>query len=76
MIFKVHWIVDGLLEVEAETAEQAEAEINAKLQAFIASQPELTGQLGARAIQGQAYLPGEAEAAIGQDLPDGGGHDG
>ena len=76
MIFKVHWIVDGLLEVEAETAEQAEAEINAKLQAFIASQPELTGQLGARAIQGQAYLPGEAEAEIGQDLPDGGGHDG
>lgn len=76
MIFKVHWIIDGLLEVEAETAEQAEAEINAKLQAFIASQPELTGQLGARAIQGQAYLPGEAEAPIGQDLPDGGGHDG
>ena len=76
MIFKVHWIIDGLLEVEAETAEQAEAEINAKLQAFIASQPELTGQLGARAIQGQAYLPGEAEAAIGEDLLDGGGHDG
>ena len=72
MIFKVHWIIDGLLEVEAETAEQAEAEINAKLQAFIAGQPDLTGKLGARAIQGQAYLPGEAEAAIGQDLPDGG----
>ena len=29
MIFKVHWIIDGLAEIEAETKEQAEK--NSKL---------------------------------------------
>ena len=29
MIFKVHWIIDGLAEIEAETKEQAEKKIQA-----------------------------------------------
>ena len=51
---KVHWIIDGTLEIEAKTIEEAEQLVADKLQAFIQGNPELTNELGATAIQGQA----------------------
>ncbi len=51
---KVHWIIDGTLEIEAETIGEAEQLVADKLQAFIQGNPELTNDLGATAIQGQA----------------------
>ena len=54
MIVKVQWIIDGVMEVDAETNEAAEALADEKLRSFIQAHPELTETLGATAIQGHA----------------------
>ncbi len=58
---KVHWIIDGIAELEAENLEEAEKLISAHLNEFVGQQPDLTEKLGARAIQGKAFLPGSEE---------------
>ena len=54
MLVKVQWIIDGVMEIEANTNEAAEAIADEKLRSFINSNPELTEELGASAIQGHA----------------------
>ena len=54
MIVKVQWIIDGIMEIDAETNEAAEALADEKLRNFIQAHPELTETLGATAIQGHA----------------------
>lgn len=54
MIVKVQWIIDGVMEIDAETNEAAEALADEKLRSFIQVHPELTETLGATAIQGHA----------------------
>jgi hypothetical protein len=54
MIVKVQWIIDGVMEIDAETNEAAEALADEKLRNFIQAHPELTETLGATAIQGHA----------------------
>ena len=54
MIVKVQWIIDGVMEIDAETNETAEALADEKLRSFIQAHPELTETLGATAIQGHA----------------------
>ena len=54
MIVKVQWIIDGVMEIDAETSEAAEAHADEKLRSFIQAHPELTETLGATAIQGHA----------------------
>ena len=54
MIVKVQWIIDGVMEIDAETNEAAEAVADEKLRSFIQAHPELTETLGATAIQGHA----------------------
>ena len=54
MIVKVQWIIDGVMEIDAETNEAAEALADEKLRGFIQAHPELTETLGATAIQGHA----------------------
>ena len=54
MKIRVNWIIDGTHEIEAENASEAEQIVADKLQHFIQSHPELTNELGATAIQGQA----------------------
>ena len=56
MRVKVHWIIDGLIEIEAKTNEASEAIADEKLRSFIAANPELTEVLGAVAIQGHAVI--------------------
>ena len=58
---KVHWIIDGIVELETESLEEAEKLISAHLNEFVSQQPNLTEKLGARAIQGKAFLPGSEE---------------
>ena len=58
---KVHWIIDGIVELETESLEEAEKLISAHLNEFVSQQPGLTEKLGARAIQGKAFLPGSEE---------------
>ena len=58
MKVKVHWIIDGVMEIDAETNEAAEVLADEKLRSFINSHPELTENFGATAIQGHAVTDG------------------
>ena len=61
MEVKVHWIIDGIAEMDVETLEEAERKVDEVLRALIADNKELVELLGARAIQGKAYLPGSED---------------
>ena len=54
MKVKVQWIIDGVMEVDADSNEEAEALVDEKLRGFIVANAELTDVLGASAIQGHA----------------------
>ena len=54
MKVKVQWIIDGVMEVDADSNEAAEALVDEKLRGFIVANEELTEVLGASAIQGHA----------------------
>ena len=58
MQVKVHWIIDGVADIEAETPEEAENKVENELSKFMGKNKELSDTLGARAIQGKAYIPG------------------
>ena len=61
MKVKVHWIVDGIAVVESDTQEEAERWVNENLQDLLNKNPDFKEKLGAKAIQGRAYLPGASE---------------
>ena len=61
MQVKVHWIIGGVAEMEAESFEAAEKHIEETIRGLISDKPELLDNLGARAIQGKAYLPGSED---------------
>ena len=68
MDVKVHWIIDGIAEMDVETLEEAEQKVDEVLRAVIAKNKEFVELLGARAIQGKAYLPGsEDDIEVQQD---------
>ena len=58
MQVKVHWIIDGVADIEAETPEDAENKVENELSKFMGKNKKLSDTLGARAIQGKAYIPG------------------
>ena len=53
MKVKVHWVIDGIAEVEAETLEDAEKIVNERLSEFVNNNPEIEKKMGAKAIQGK-----------------------
>ena len=61
MKYKVHWLIDGLIEVEAEDTNNAEKVIKDKIEMFIKNNSIFFEDIGAKAVQGQAYLPGKDE---------------
>ena len=61
MKYKVHWLIDGLVEVEAKDLDTAENVIKAKIENFITNNTKFFEEVGAKAVQGQAYLPGTDE---------------
>ena len=61
MKVKVHWVIDGIAELEAESLEDAEKIVNKKLASFVSNNPDLEEKMGAKAIQGKGYLPGSGE---------------
>ena len=67
MDVKVHWIIDGIAEMDVETLEEAEQKVDEVLRAVIANNKELVELLGARAIQGKAYLPGSEDDIEAQE---------
>ena len=61
MKIKVHWIVDGIAELDADSQEEAEKWVNETLTNILNDNPILKEKLGAKAIQGKAYFPGNSE---------------
>ena len=59
---KVHWVIDGIAEVEADGLEDAEKIVNEKLSDFVKNNPDIEQKMGAKAIQGKGYLPGSEES--------------
>ena len=58
MKYKVHWIIDGLIDVEAESKEDAEKKIQEELETYVKNSEKLMNVFIAKSIQGSAYLPG------------------
>ena len=58
MKYKVHWIIDGIVEVDATDLDRAENLIKNKIENFIHDNAKFFEKVGAKAVQGQAYLPG------------------
>ena len=58
MKVRVHWIIDGVAEIEADTPEEAEKKVENELSKFMGDNKHISDKLRARAIQGKAYLPG------------------
>ena len=60
-IHKVHWLIDGLVEIDANDTGTAESIIKNKIESFIRDNIKFFEDVGAKAVQGQAYLPGSEE---------------
>lgn len=61
MDYKVHWIIDGIMNVDAHSKEDAEKIVQEKLQNFVKNSDDLMNFFIAKSIQGQAYLPSNEE---------------
>ena len=61
MKYKVHWLIDGLVEIDANDVDTAENIIKNKIENFIKDNANFFKDVGAKAVQGQAYLPGSDE---------------
>ena len=61
MKYKVHWLIDGLVEIEANDTDAAEKIIKEKIESFVEINASFFKEIGAKAVQGQAYLPGNDE---------------
>ena len=61
MKYKVHWLIDGIVEVDANDDNTAENVIKNKIESFIKDNAIFFEEVGAKAVQGQAYLPGSDE---------------
>ena len=66
MKYKVHWLIDGLIEVDANDENTAENIIKNKIESFIKNNAKFFEDVGAKAVQGQAYLPGSDEKNNGE----------
>ena len=53
-MYKVHWIIDGIANVNEKTQEDAENVINSKIQKFLSEHSDFFDKIGAKAIQGKA----------------------
>ena len=61
MIFKVHWIIDGIAEIEAKDKEEAEKILQDGLEGYVKNSDVLMNKFVAKSIQGSAYMPGSDE---------------
>lgn len=61
MIYKVHWIIDGVAEIEADSKEEAEKILQEGLEDYVKKSETLMNKFVAKSIQGTAYIPGTDE---------------
>ena len=64
MKFKVHWIIDGIAEIEGESKEDAEKKLQESLEDYVKNSEDLMNKFIAKSIQGTAYLEGEKDNEI------------
>ena len=62
MKFKVHWIIDGIAEIDGESKEDAEKKLQESLESYVKKSDQLMNKFIAKSIQGTAYLPGEEQS--------------
>ena len=60
-MYKVHWIIYGIANVDIKDKNLAEDEIQKKIESFIKKNSQFFDKIGAKAVQGKAYLPGKDE---------------
>ena len=70
MIFKVHWIIDGVAEIDAKDKEDAERVLQEDLSKYVKDSETLMNKFVAKSIQGTAYLPGTDEAVKNEEESD------
>ena len=58
MKFKVHWIIDGIAEIEGESKEDAE-KLQESLEEYVKNSEDLMNNLLQNLFKGTAYLEGE-----------------
>ena len=59
MKVKVHWVIDGIAEIEANNLEDAEKLVNEKLAYFVSSNPDLEDKMGVKQFKAKVIcLPG------------------
>ncbi len=61
MIFKVHWIIDGIAEIDAKSKTEAEKIVQEGLENYVKESDVLMNKFVAKSIQGTAYEPGSDE---------------
>ena len=67
MKFKVHWLIDGIAEIEAESKEDAEKKLQESLEEHVKKSEDLMNKFVAKSIQGTAYLEGEKDKEKKED---------
>lgn len=67
MMYKVHWIIDGLIDVDAKSKEDAEKKVQEQLETYVKNSEKLMNVFIAKSIQGSAYLPGADQKDENQD---------
>ena len=61
MKYKVHWIIDGIMEVEASSKEDAENILQKDLEDYVKNSDQLMNKFIAKSIQGTGYGAGTDE---------------
>ena len=51
MKYKVHWLIDGLVEIEADNLDAAEKIVKDKIEAFINNNSNFFQEMGAKAFK-------------------------
>ena len=67
MIFKVHWIIDGIAEIDAKTKTDAEQIVQEGLESYVKDSDVLMNKYVAKSIQGTAYEPGTDEKKVNDE---------
>ncbi|MAJ14272.1 MAG: hypothetical protein CMN44_04785 [SAR116 cluster bacterium] len=62
-MYKVHWIIDGIATIDKKNQDEAENEIKSRIEKFVSENSEFFNTIGAKAIQGKAYLPGKDDVS-------------
>ena len=70
MKYKVHWIIDGMMEVEASSKEDAENILRKNLEEYVKNSDQLMNKFIAKSIQGTGYAAGTDEVKDDQKSDD------